>query len=82
MKQKTAMQELLESLEGIHKTNHDNDYKKGYLSALGFCKLQANGLLEKEKEQIIDAFIEGIDELGTIYNAGDYYNSKYKQDEQ
>lgn len=77
MKQKTAIQELIGAIEVNMRNLPITDR---YRIGLEDCKKDAEKLLEKEREQIIDAFIEGIDELGTIYNAGDYYNSKYKQD--
>lgn len=77
MKQKTAIQELIGAIEVNMRNLPITDR---YRIGLEDCKRDAEKLLEKEKEQIIDAFIEGIDELGTIYRAEDYYNLKYKQD--
>lgn len=77
MKQKTAIQELIGAIEVNMRNLPITDR---YRIGLEDCKKDAEKLLEKEREQIIDAFIEGIDELGTIYNAGDYYDFTYKQD--
>ena len=62
---KTAMQELIEYLE-INDRKFTYTYKK------------ANELLEKEKEQIIDAFEQGI-EFSFPTNGSYYYNQTYNQ---
>ena len=63
-KQKTAMQELIEYLDPIHEG----------------IKLKATQLLEKEREQIIDAFSEGASDgywgEGSS-NKEKYYNETY-----
>lgn len=74
MKQKTAMQELISYFK-----------KRGYMYAV----LKAEELLEKEKEQIMNAFDtsqmhEWTDEGGLTYleyfaSAEHYYKWKYKQ---
>ena len=40
---------------------------------------KARELLEKEKEQIIDAFNEGIDEMAFATSGINYYNQTYNQ---
>ena len=66
---KTAMQELLEAYDEC-KTSYDfNDW---------LCNNEKK-LLEKEKEQIIDAFNEGIDEMAFATSGINYYNQTYNQ---
>ena len=69
MKQKTAMQDLISYFK-----------KRGYMYAV----LKAEELLEKEKEQIIDAYDNGLFD-GSMDDVNDrvftdYYNETYKQD--
>ena len=61
---KTAMQELIEKIEL-------NDY--------WIPNHIKNELLEKEKEQIMQAFQVGIDEDNNFYVAEEYYNKTYNQ---
>ena len=61
---KTAMQELIDELESI------KGYKYG-----GLVIRLIKDKLEKEKEQIIEAYCEGNDNI----SAEEYYNRTYKQ---
>lgn len=65
---KSAMQELKDIIE-----NHDSDNipKQGLLNIINLMSL------EKEKQQIIDANIAGVD--GSVSSI-EYYNSTFKQD--
>jgi hypothetical protein len=65
-KQKTAMQELIEYLNGD--------------TYAGICDIRdrAEELLEKEKEQIMKAYCDGFDEL-LPFHENDYYNQTYNQ---
>ena len=64
---KTAMQELIEYLE-VRDRKFTYTYKK------------AIELLEKEKEQIIEAYDKGIsDHQWNDYNPEEYYNQTYNQ---
>ena len=70
---KTAMQELITELKRVE------DYPM-----MSFVIKTANDLLEKEKEQIIDANIAGMEFIAVHPNhykvdAEDYYNQTYKQ---
>lgn len=69
---KTAMQELLE----IINNNLKNEYTSQEFARLTIFKASAERLLEKEKEQIIQA----VDDNG-FYNASGivYYEEKYKK---
>lgn len=64
---KTAMQELLDFI-----TRNEIDFN----GPLCFKIIE---LLEKEKEQIIDAFNEGIDEMAFATSGINYYNQTYNQ---
>lgn len=85
MTQKTAMMELIEMIDGAKLHFQHN---KQILSALDSCKLCATDLLEKEKEQIINAYDasqmeewtdkDGLTWLSFYANANHYYNWKYK----
>ena len=83
----TALQELIEILNESQKFINDNDSKedKYYRSGLREAIEEANKLLEKEKEQIKNSYLEG-DSNGcgcydflTNEDAEQYYNETYKQ---
>ncbi len=68
------MQELIEIInKELGENTLSND--EGY--TLKWVKYGAEQLLEKEKEQIIDAYKEGVNSI--IYNQEDYYNQTYNQ---
>ena len=60
---KTAMQELIERLKrNIEEMpNEKNQFTQGYKAGLSFVIECATNSLEKEKEQIIDAFEQGFE---------------------
>jgi len=65
---KTAMQELISELKRVE------DYPM-----MPFVIRIANDLLEKEKEQIIDSYLQGsFDDGPNITNSEQYYNQTYK----
>lgn len=65
---KTAMQELIEELKRVEKMYN-----------IPFAIKVAEGLLEKEKEQIIDAYYGNIDGIYGYREAGEqYYNETYQ----
>ena len=69
---KTAMMELIEYINYIKQS-------EGILTSHEI-KEKAFELLEKEKTQIVDAYIEGVADLQERYNSGeDYFNQTYKQ---
>jgi hypothetical protein len=75
---KTAMQELIEWLDiAIEelKGNDSTDFAEGLVAA----RVKAKELLEKEKEQVVDAFNEGIDEMAFATSGINYYNQTYNQ---
>jgi hypothetical protein len=69
---KTAMQELIDELERVRSMTNMN-----------FVIRIATDLLEKEKEQIIDAYINGFpddwESDKRIRYAKEYYNMNYNQ---
>ena len=79
----TALQELIEILNESQKFINDNDSKedKYYRRGLREAIEEAKALLEKEKEQMIDAYNHGcIDTLNDEMKQGkQYYNETQKQ---
>ena len=67
---KTAMQELIEYV--------DNPMKSNAISKLELVFYLKNTLLEKEKEQIMNAFLEGKINHSKDW-AIEYYNQTYNQ---
>jgi hypothetical protein len=79
---KTAMQELLQILESkILPCDDDNSYVYGMnVAHANLIYNIKNGFLEKEKEQIIDAYYGKIDGVFGYREAGiEYYNQTYNQ---
>jgi len=70
---KTTMQELIEFFDLTCKDNEMTSYD-------GQCKLTE--LLAKEKEQIVDAYIQGYADGGSQHtrhkNSKDYFDQTYK----
>ena len=69
---KTAMQELIEN---YYKLETIDDF-------INWFSVNEKPLLEKEKEQIIEAFDAGFNEANSIYQntfSLDYYNQTYNQ---
>jgi hypothetical protein len=65
---KTAMQELIDEVRKLRKNGFSVDDK--YLQRL----------LEKEKEQIMEAFVNGKNKPRHIFQLGEgYYNQTYNQ---
>jgi len=62
---KTAMQELIDEVRKLRKNGFSVDDK--YLQ----------GLLEKEKEQICNAYVDGL--VGSYMASEQYYNQIYNQ---
>jgi hypothetical protein len=76
---KTAMQELLQILESkILPCDDDNSYVYGMnVAHANLIYNIKNGFLEKEKEQIIQAFKTGYNV--TEYDADEYFDLIYNQ---
>jgi hypothetical protein len=77
---KTAMQELIERLKRNIKEmpNEVNSFTQGYKAGLDFVIECATTSLEKEKEQIIEAFEQGL-EFGFPTNGSNYFNKTFNQ---
>ena len=75
---KTAMQELIERLD---KTEKQLDKENNLImsSALYAAKRMALEGLDKEKEQIIDAYTEGYTNWDSELTSVEYYNQTYNQ---
>lgn len=85
MTQKTAMQELKDRLVQMRNEAHINCLEE-YKNAMNAAIVSVESLLEKEKQQIIDAIKRGIEIPMNLYNeeqkqqdAIDYYNQTYNQ---
>jgi prefoldin subunit 5 len=80
---KTAMQELIDWLDvkiGIL----ENEYSMSIASGIRAAKMEAEKLLEKEKEQIKNAYEQGHGDAGWTedkYEPLEYYNQTYNQEE-
>lgn len=84
---KSAMQELIEicnlEIDSISRAYKGIDEymspeSEGKMKSFKRMKRVAVELLEKEKQQIIDAFNEG-DERGHYVRSDEYYNQTFKQ---
>jgi hypothetical protein len=65
---KTAMQELIDELERVR-----------LMTNMNFVIRIATDLLDKEKEQIMDSYLQGsFDDGPNITNSEQYYNQTYK----
>lgn len=79
MKQKTAMMEFIDMLESDAK-EYELDNVTIY-AVINLYKKQATKLLEKEKEQIINAFDAGDSSYDYWeFTKEDYYNETYKHE--
>ena len=69
---KTAMQELIEIYEYYHSFEEFNEW---------FMDMGKKAMLEKEKEQIKNAFFMGRDEVTKKFlnSSEEYYNQTYNQ---
>ena len=69
---KTALQELIEYV--------DNPMKSNAISKLELVFYLKNTLLEKEKEQIENAYMDGNHIKDEFYNPKEYYNQTYNNE--
>lgn len=65
---KTAMQELIEIYEYYHSFEEFNEW---------FMDMGKKAMLEKEKEQICNSYVEGLE--GLYMGAEEYYEKTYNQ---
>jgi vacuolar-type H+-ATPase subunit E/Vma4 len=75
---KTAMQELIDRLDKTEK-QLDKENNLVMSSALFAAKSMALEALEKEKEQILNAFDMGKTTIKFVEEAEEYYNQTYNQ---
>jgi hypothetical protein len=82
---RTAMQELIDDLRELKKHSKDNKQDTSFDIGMTFAIARAELRLEKEKEQIIEAYEDGkqngMDSITNIhmYIIGEkYYNQTYK----
>jgi len=75
----TAVNVLKQHIQdAIEKTVVDNHYESGYKQCLIDIQNKIDdGLLQMEKEQITDSYIEGHSIYGESTNAEQYYNETY-----
>ena len=74
---KTAMQELIDELQKDgFKANHYGDTKTSEI-LYGIKDYIIENLLEKEKEQIENAYMDGNHIKDEFYNPKEYYNQTY-----
>ena len=73
MENKTALQELIEIIQEERKTEFHN-------YVLNFVYQKAIDLLDKEKQQIIEAFYDGKDIDCRFENAVEYYKKTYENE--
>ena len=81
MQMKTAMQELIQSLKA-EQMIASNEWQMGYQKALSNVILEIESMLEKEKDQIEDAHIEGqrvFDEYPHTQWTNDQAEAYYKK---
>jgi hypothetical protein len=81
MQMKTAMQELIQSLKA-ERMIASNEWQMGYQKALSNVIIEIESMLEKEKEQIEDAHIEGqrvFDEYPHTQWTNDQAEAYYKK---
>lgn len=69
---KTAIQELIDELKDYKKTTFSDKLVTDYWI------LKAEKMLEREKEQIVKAFEQGL-EFGFPTNGSNYFNKTYNQ---
>jgi predicted AAA+ superfamily ATPase len=75
---KTAMQEAIDKVSFIINMLHDTPDEMYMPHVIDLLKANLNELLEKEKEQIIDAWIATDNKLQRLA-AEEYYNQTYNQ---
>ena len=73
---KTPIQELIKQLEDLRDSISEDDamYRGGVINAIRL----AEGMLEKEKEVIEEAYWEGCVHWDSEDDAEDYYNKTFK----
>ena len=75
---KTAMQELIDDLKELKKDSKERNQDSSFDIGMTFAIARAELRLEKEKEQICNAFLEGKVNHSKDW-AYEYYNQTYNQ---
>lgn len=85
MSNNTALQELISRLNNIHTDEDPSEHHSEYIDAINRCRHIATELLEKEKQQIINARISvtGLNHASptddkNLEEAEKYYNDNFK----
>ena len=74
------MQEYIESMYQVIKSSEAKELNPFALKAILYCIEKAKAKLEKEKQQIIDAYYGKIDGVFGYREEGqEYYNQTYNQ---
>ncbi|AQX09834.1 hypothetical protein [Elizabethkingia ursingii] len=79
MSNKTTLQELIEDIESLkaESMNPDNVRPGAYRIALKHMETKITHLLEKEKQQIMEAFKKGVTSCYDFKTPEQYFNSNY-----
>ena len=74
---KTAMQELIDDLKELKKDSKERNQDSSFDIGMTFAIARAELRLEKEKEQICNAYTDGLE--GSYIGAEEYYYDLYNQ---
>ena len=74
---KTAMQELIDDLKELKKDSKERNQDSSFDIGMTFAIARAELRLEKEKEQICNAYTDGLE--GPYLGAEEYYYDLYNQ---
>lgn len=77
---KTPIQKLIDEISELQRhgiMSAKNEYQNGYLKGLLNVKQAAKELLEKEKQEIIEAHKRGERVMGKSERAEQYYNETF-----
>jgi hypothetical protein len=74
---KTAMQELIDDLKELKKDSKERNQDSSFDIGMTFAIARAELRLEKEKEQIENAYMDGNHIKDEFYNPKEYYNQTY-----
>jgi hypothetical protein len=75
----TAMQELIYDLKELKKDSKERNQDISFDIGMTFAIARAELRLEKEKEQIVESYIDGHYIKDEFYNPEQYYNQTYNQ---
>lgn len=77
MKQQTAMMEHIEWLQEVIDISHSQNVPPNVIKALEYVIEGAKAKLQMEKEQIVDAWMDGMEGILHKIAAEKYYNETY-----